>query len=126
MRRHRWPAAALLATWVAACSSQYLIADPATALQPSPSPIRSVRVTQRGGQQLTLQDPVADGDSLRGRTLNGRTVALAFADLERVESSRTNVVATVAVVTAATVLLGYTIWTVALQGSSSWGWTASE
>jgi len=117
VRFRPWSATMLLATCVVACSSYHTIADPATSLQPSPA--HSVRVTRQDGSRFMLEAAFVSGDSLRGHTLNGRTVALALTEVAAVERSKTNVVATVAVAAGATALFGAVSF-IATFNSANW------
>jgi len=126
VKTNRMIAAGLLAIYLVACSSYHTIADPATALQPSPKPIHSVRVTLHDGKKFVLKDAMVYGDSLRGFTLNGRAQSVALADLAKVEAPKTNVAATVGVIAGATVLLGAVVGAVALAGYSSSSCSISE
>ena len=85
MRTIRRTAALLLVVGVQACTSYHLVADPATALQASPSPVKSARITCRSGGQVVLNSPWVDGDSLRGGAPAGHVHAVSLADASLVE-----------------------------------------
>jgi len=85
MRQLRLTATILVAAFLPACSSYRLVADPAQALQASPKPARSARITYRSGEQVVLNSPWVDGDSLRGGAPQGQTHAVALADVSFVE-----------------------------------------
>jgi len=77
--------AAILLLWMPACTSYQTLADPVAGLQPSPKPVKKVRVTLQGGEQFELDWPDLAGDSLRGVVRKGSIRSVVLADVTTVE-----------------------------------------
>jgi hypothetical protein len=98
MRPTRLLATILLASYLPACTSYTLIADPASGLQVSPKPVTAARVTLRSGERIVLKAPWVDGDSLRGASTAGTPRSVALADVGFVEAGRSDGVKTAGLV----------------------------
>lgn len=85
MRYTRLIAVVLLAAYLPACATYSVMPDPATTLQAPQTELQGVRVTLRSGEQVDLQSPRVEGDSLRGTWPNSLVKSVALTDVAAVQ-----------------------------------------
>jgi len=119
IRYLRFAAAIVLAAYIPACTGYTTIADPSTALQPSPKPIEKARITLINGEQFEMATPVVSGDSLRGIPPGGPARSIALADVAKVEVQKADAAKTAGLVAGVLLLGGLIAGAVALSSYSS-------
>jgi len=109
---------------LAGCYSYQLV--PLASVEPK----NDVRLTTRDGHREELGDVTVASDSVRGRSIGQRwfwtrrrSVALAVADLTKVEVRRLDVARSVRAGVAVAVLAGGAAWLVATNWDDWWSWS---
>lgn len=75
----------LLASYLPACTSYQVMADPVAGIELSPVPVEKARITLHAGRRFVLTAPYIDGDSLRGLSSRSDPTSVAVADVEKLE-----------------------------------------
>ena len=98
MRCTRLIAAILLAAYLPACATYSVMPDPASTLKAPQTELKQVRVTLRSGEQVDVQSPRVEGDSLRGTWPNSLVMSVALADVAAIQVKRTGTAKTAGLV----------------------------